>query len=156
MNLENHERAKKLLAIRRVEGIAAAEEEWLEDHLTHCDACSDAAQALAVAIDAVRSFSVMAQPDAVRRVSAAVRLRAEQMRQERERAIPIWIAAAMSTALAILTTPYTWAAFAWLGRLLQVPDVTWQVGFLMWWFLPATVVGAVAARRRTISNRKSL
>ena len=156
MNLENHERAKKLLAMRRVEGIAEIEEQWLEDHLAHCDACSNAAQALTHAINAVRSFSVTARPEAVRRASVAVRLRAEQIRQERERTIPIWIAAAMSAALAILTTPYTWAAFAWLGRLLQVPDITWQVGFLMWWFLPATVVGAVVARRRTISNQEVL
>ena len=156
MNLQNHERAKKLLAMRRIEGIAPAEEKWLDDHLTHCDACSNAAQSLAVAIDAVRSFSVTARPEAVRRASAAVRLRAEQMRHERERTIPIWIAAAMSAALAILTTPYTWAAFAWVGRLLQVSDITWQVGFLMWWFLPATVAGAVAARRRTVSTQESL
>lgn len=156
MNLENHERAKKLLTMRRVEGIPEVQEQWLEDHLAHCDACSSAAQALTDAITAVRSFSVTARPEAVRRASAAVRLRAEQMRQERERTIPIWIAAAMSAALAILTTPYTWAAFAWMGRLLHVSDIAWQVGFLMWWFLPATIVGAVAARRRVASNQEAL
>jgi hypothetical protein len=156
MNLENHERARKLLAMRRVEGIPAVEDQWLEDHLAHCDACSSAAQALTDAVNAVRSFSVTARPETVRRASAAVRLRAEQIRLERERTIPIWIAAAMSAALAILTTPYTWAVFAWMGRLVHVPDIAWQVGFLMWWFLPATVVGAVAARRRTISNQESL
>ena len=63
MNLENHERAKKLLTMRRVEGIPAVEEQWLEDHLAHCNACSNAAQALTDAITAVRSFSVTARPD---------------------------------------------------------------------------------------------
>jgi len=156
MNLENHERARKLMATRRIEGISSAEETWLDDHLAQCDECSKEAHALALAINSLRSFSVTARPDAVRRASAAVRVRAEQIRQQRERAVPIWIAAAMSSALAILTTPYTWAVFAWLGRLLQVSDIAWQFGFFMWWFMPTTVVAAVAARRQIVSNRESL
>jgi hypothetical protein len=156
MNLENHERARKLMATRRIEGVSSAEETWLDDHLAQCDECSKEAHALALAINSLRTFSVTARPDAVRRASAAVRARAEQIRQQRERAVPIWIAAAMSSAVAILTTPYTWAVFAWLGRLLQVSDITWQVGFLMWWFLPATLAGAIAARRQTVSKQESL
>lgn len=156
MNLENHERARKLMATRRIEGISSAEETWLDDHLAQCDECSKQAHALALAINSLRTFRVTARPDALRRACAAVRLRAEQRRQERERAVPLWIAAAMSIALAILTTPYTWAVFAWFGRMLQVSDITWQLGFFMWWFLPTTVVAAVAARQKIVLNRESL
>jgi anti-sigma factor RsiW len=156
MNIENHERARKLLATRSIEGISPAEETWLDDHLAHCDDCSKEAHTLALAINSLRAFSVTARPEAVRRASAAVRMRAEQRRQERQRAVPIWIAAVMSSALAIFTTPYTWAAFAWLGRLLQVSDAAWELGFFMWWFLPASVVAAVAARQKIVSNRESL
>lgn len=156
MNIENHERARKLLAARRIEGISPIEETWLDDHLTQCDDCSKEADTLAFAINSLRTFSVTARPEAVRRASAAIRMRAEQRQHERQRAIPIWIAAAMSVALAIFTTPYTWAVFAWLGRMLQVSDIAWQLGFLMWWFLPASVVAAVAARQKIVSNRESL
>ena len=156
MNIENHERARKLLATRRIEGISPAEETWLDDHLGQCDECSREAHTLALAINSLRGFSVTARPEAVRRASAAVRMRAEQRQQERQRAIPIWIAALMSVALAVFTTPYTWAVFAWLGRLLQVSDITWQLGFFMWWFLPASVVAAIVARQKIVSNRESL
>jgi predicted anti-sigma-YlaC factor YlaD len=156
MNIENHERARKLLAARRIEGISPIEETWLDDHLAQCDDCSKEADTLALAINSLRTFSVTARPEAVRRASAAIRMRAEQRQQERQRAIPIWIAAVMSVALAIFTTPYTWAVFAWLGRILQVSDIAWQLGFLMWWFLPASVVAAVAARQKIVSNRESL
>src|SRR6516162_9712745 len=104
MNIENHERARKLLATRRIEGILPAEETWLDDHLAQCDECSREAQSLALAINSLRGFSVTARPEAVRRASAAVRMRAEQRQQERQRAIPIWIAALMSVALAVFTT----------------------------------------------------
>ena len=156
MNIENHERARKLLAARRIEGISPIEETWLDDHLAQCDDCSKEADTLALAINSLRAFSVTARPEAVRRASASVRMRAEQRRLERERAVPIWIAAAVSSALAIFTTPYTWAVFAWLGRLLQVSDIAWQLGFFMWWFLPATVVAAIAARQKIVSNRELL
>ena len=156
MNIENHERARKLMAIRRIEGISSVEETWLDDHLAQCDECSTEANSLALAINSLRAFSVTARPEAVRRASAAIRMRAEQRQQERQRAIPIWIAAAMSVALAIVTTPYTWAVFAWLGRILQVSDIAWQLGFLVWWFLPASVVAAVAGRQKIVSNRESL
>lgn len=156
MNIENHEQARKLLAARRIEGISPIEESWLDDHLAQCDDCSKEADTLALAINSLRAFSVTARPEAVRRASSAVRMRAEQRQQEQQRAIPIWIAAAMSGALAIFTTPYTWALFAWLGRMLQVSDIAWQLGFLMWWFLPASVVAAVVARQKIVSNLESV
>ena len=98
MNIENHERARKLLAARRIEGISPIEETWLDDHLAQCDDCSKEADTLALAINSLRAFSVTARPEAVRRASAAIRMRAEQRQHERQRTIPIWIAAAMSGA----------------------------------------------------------
>ena len=123
MNIENHERARKLLASRRIEGISSAEETWLDDHLAQCDDCSKEADTLALAINSLRAFSVTARPEAVRRASSAVRMRAEQRQHEPR------------------------------GR---DPRPAGQLGFLMWWFLPASVVAAVAARQKIVSNRESL
>jgi hypothetical protein len=48
----------------------------------------------------------------------------------------------------VLTIPYSWSAFAWLGRAASVPEPVWQGTFLMCWFLPATVVTAIIAWRQ--------
>ena len=153
MKVETHQRARKSLSAARVEGISSSERQWLEAHLAECSECSREARALAVAIDSLRTFSVSAPEDAVRRASLAVHRRAARRRSEREPGVFLGVAAVASGVWAILTTPYIWATFAWLGNALHVSDAIWQLGFLMWWFLPATVLAAAAgwrhAARRT-------
>jgi hypothetical protein len=34
--------------------------------------------------------------------------------------------------------------------LFQVSDVIWQMGFLIWWFLPVTVLAAVSAWQHNV------
>ena len=152
MKVESHVRAKKLLVADRVEGIAAGERLWLEAHLSACNECSNEAAALSAAIDSVRTFSVTAQPDAVRRTRLALYRRAGQLREERERAAPLWIAVAISSVWAIVTAPFLWSAFAWFGSSLRLSSAFWQLGFLMWWFLPATVLSGAACWRH-VSRR---
>jgi hypothetical protein len=157
MNLDNHERAKRLLVADQIENIQAEELQWLHVHLAGCSECSNEANALILSIASLRALRVSVPVDTVRRTSLAVQRRAEELREQREKAVPLWIAAVTSSSWAVLTTPYLWSAFAWLGRQFQVPDMMWRAGFLMWWFLPATVLGAVAgwhhvARRRDASN----
>jgi anti-sigma factor RsiW len=155
MKLGNHERAKQLLRAVRVEGVPAAELRWLEEHLDACNECSNEAKALDFAIRSLRSLNMSARPEVVRRTSLAVRRRAKQMRDERERVMPLWIAAAVSSIWMIVTAPYTWQAFAWLGRLFHVPNAIWELGFLTWWFLPATVLSAVLAWQHVVRRNTS-
>jgi predicted anti-sigma-YlaC factor YlaD len=157
MNPESHERARKLLYEDRVEGISADNRRWLEEHLTGCNACSQEANALAVAVESLRARSVSAPANVVRRTSLAIHRRADQRRVEQEPRVLLWAAAALSSAWTLVTTPYIWALFAWFGRTFQLADMIWQLGFLMWWFLPATVLGAIAGRhfaatRKAASN----
>jgi hypothetical protein len=155
MKLEDHQRAKKLLPADRIVGISASDRTWLEAHLVACDECSIEAKALGFAIESLRTVAVTADPDAVRRAMLAVHRRAEQMQQERESAIPLSIAAATSIVAAILTTPFAWSAFGWLGHLFHVSDIIWQLGFfLMWWFMPATVLSAIAGWQHTAGRRE--
>jgi hypothetical protein len=145
MNPESHERARALLRTARIEGISSGESQWLDAHLEGCVECSIEARSLAAAMDSLRALSVTAPVDVVRRTSLAVHRLAEQRSRKQEPAAFLCVAAAMASVWAILTTPFTWAAFAWLGHLFQVSDVIWQMGFLIWWFLPGTVLAAVLA-----------
>ena len=145
MNPESHERARVLLRTACIEGISTNEHRWLDDHLADCVECSNEASALTAAIDSLRTVSVSAPDVLVHRTSRAVHRLAEQHRLKREPTVFLCLAAVMASMWAILTTPFAWSAFAWLGRLLDVSEATWQIGFLVWWFLPVTVLAAVAA-----------
>ena len=107
--------------------------------------CSNEMSALTAAIDSLRAVSVSAPDALVHRTSRAVHRLAEQRRLKREPAVFLCLTAVMASMWAILTTPFAWSAFAWLGRLLDVSEATWQIGFLVWWFLPVTVLAAAAA-----------
>jgi anti-sigma factor RsiW len=150
MSSESHDRARRLLRAAQVEGISAGDRQWLDAHLAGCSECSNEATAMVAAIDSLRALRVMAPEDMVRRTALAVHQRAQQRRPEREPTVFLWTAAGIASIFAIATIPYTLAAFAWIGRILDLPDTVWQLGFLMWWFFPATVLGAVAAWRHSL------
>jgi anti-sigma factor RsiW len=152
MNLESHERAKKLLRAARVEGIAAGERQWLEAHLSACSECSREERALDLSIGLLRTHSVRSDPALVRRTSLAVQRRAEQWNRQRDNVWPIWAGAALASAGAVFTAPYVWAVFGWAGRLLELGSPIWQVAFVLWWFLPATVLGAIAGWRHLATH----
>jgi hypothetical protein len=154
MSLEEHDRAKKLLACARVEGISTDEQRWLDTHLAGCSACSNEDRTLDAAIASFRMLSVNVDPDTVRRTVLAVHRRAKQLETEREHAGPLCIAAAMSGVWAVLTTPYAWLAFGWLGREFGVSEMSWQLSFLAWWFLPNTILVAAAAWQH-VERRKA-
>lgn len=143
-----HERARRLIAAERVEGIPAAERVWLDSHVEACAECAEEAAAVAAAIDLLRASPVLADADMVRRTRLAVRQRAEDVRIDSARAVPLWIAGALSVAWMLVTIPYGWRAFAWLGQAARVPEPVWQGTFLMCWFLPATIVTAIVAWRQ--------
>ena len=151
MKLESHEGARQLLRAARVEGISDKERQWLDAHLAGCAECSGEAAVLAAAIDSLQALSRDTGPEVVRRTSAAVHRRAGEIRVKREHAVPLWTAVAASSVWAIITTPYVWSTFAWLGHELYLGDTVWQVGFLMWWFLPATAFGCIAAWRHQMN-----
>jgi len=147
MNDENHERARQLLAAYRIEGIDGGERTWLEHHLATCPECSSAAEALEAAVRSLRTFPVVASAELVEQTKRAVRRQAEQLHSARNYSVALWIATAVSSVLMILTTSFVWQALAWAGQVTRMPDPVWQVLFLMWWFLPTTVLASAAAWR---------
>jgi anti-sigma factor RsiW len=155
MNQDKHQRAAQLLRAARIEGIPSPDEQWLRSHLSDCAACAREEKTLADAIDGFRGVRVAADPEMVRRTSILVRRRAEELKVKRERAIPLWISAAMSAVLVMFTTPLVWSALEWFGRATHVPELAWQFAFLTWWFLPATILTAAAGWQLTTHLREN-
>jgi len=147
-----HERARELLTAAAVEGITAGERDKLQHHLASCVECSNEAEALTAAIRSLRAVPVAVSPHLASRTKLAVRMRAQELQAERARSTPIWIATALSSVCMIFTTPFIWQAFDWLGQLASIPEPVLRIGFLMWWFLPATVLAAAIAFRQTAEN----
>lgn len=142
-----HERARRLIAAARLEGIPVDERAWLDRHVESCAACAEEAAAVDVAIGALRASPVLADAEMVRRTRLAVRRRAEDVRMHRARAVPLWIVGTLSIGWMVLTIPSSWWALAWLARAAGISDPVWQGTFLMCWFLPATIVTALIACR---------
>jgi anti-sigma factor RsiW len=155
MNNANHEHAGELLKAAMIEEISADERSWLDSHLSSCHECAQVASALTESIQSLRFLPSTAAPELARQTKLAVRNRAEQLQAERTRSTWLWIAAAMSMTWMVMTAPYVWGTFAWLGRMVQIPAAAWQVGFLIWWFLPATVSAAAAAWRHSANEDRS-
>jgi hypothetical protein len=49
----------------------------------------------------------------------------------------------MSWALGVASAPYVWQAFEWLGQRLGAPKLVWEIGFGLWWTIPAVVAAVV-------------
>ena len=148
MKSELHARAKKLIVADRVEGISPDERDWLDRHLADCNECSTEAARLAAAIQAFRALPMTASPDLVRRTSSMVLQRARQKQTARRESVPVWIATAVSAASMASTAPFIWSGLAWMGRFSHTPEIVWQTGFFLWWFMPATILAAAVAWRR--------
>jgi predicted anti-sigma-YlaC factor YlaD len=152
MNPEIHERARRLIDARHIEGISVSEREWLEEHLAECAECRTHAGATQNALQRVRSNVVKVSPELVSITQARVRLRASELRENQARMRALWISCTLSWLLGAVTAPLLWEGIAWLGRRFDVSQAIWIVVFGMCWIAPATVVGAFVAWRYSSSS----
>ena len=58
MTNDMHGRAETLISKQRVEGISAAEQEWLSQHLRECTRCAESANATQQALRSLRTLSI--------------------------------------------------------------------------------------------------
>jgi len=142
MSREVHARAEQLIAQGRVEGISAADQQWLRQHLADCANCAARSGATEQAIRSLRGLSVALPPALASRTQFRVRMRAEQLRSE-PRWRMVWAACGISWAFGAATAPYVWRALEWVGHRLGVPNIIWELGFGLWWALPAAVVAVI-------------
>jgi hypothetical protein len=143
MNENLHARAEKLIAQERIEGISQSERDWLAAHLRECVTCTQVAQQTNDALRTLRGRAIPLPRGLAARTQFRVQLRAQEMREREPKRRLLWIMCAMSWALGIATAPYVWRAFEWAGGRLGLPRLIWEMGFGLWWTIPALVAAAV-------------
>ena len=143
MNENLHARGEKLIAQERIEGITPSERDWLAAHLRECAACAQITQQTNDALRVLRAIPVPLPRGLAARTQFRVQLRAQEMREREPKRRLLWIMCAMSWALGIATAPYVWRAFEWAGDRMGLPRLLWEMGFGLWWTIPALVAAAI-------------
>jgi hypothetical protein len=132
-----HERALQLLSRARVEGILEAGATWLRAHLETCDFCAEHARQTDQALRALRTASIPLPDGLASRTQFRVRLRAQELREREPQRRALWLACGISWVFGIVSAPYVWQLFAWFGERTGVPKLVWELGFGLWWTIPA-------------------
>jgi hypothetical protein len=139
-----HARAESLIAKERVEGISAAEQEWLAAHLRDCAQCNASADAMQQALKSLVSLNFSAPRGLAARTQFRVRLRAQEMRSVRQpRWRLVYLMCGASWIAGAATAPYVWRGLEWIGHRAGLPDLVWKMGFGVWWALPAIIAAAI-------------
>jgi anti-sigma factor RsiW len=140
---EIHEQARTLIARQRIEGLPDREREWLAAHLAECAACAELERATGEAIRTLRAVSIPLPPGLASRTQMRVRLRAQQLREYEPRWRMVWLMCGISWIFGAATAPFVWRALEWFGHRVGLPDMVWELGFGLWWALPAAVAGVI-------------
>ena len=148
MSPADHARACRLIDAWHVEGISAAERDWLDAHLAECTACHDRMRVNEQALQFLRSYSLPIDPAVVSITQARVRMRARELRETQARMRGLWISSALSWVLGVASAPLVWRAFQWIGIHASLPRFIWESAFALWWLLPAGAVAVVLAWQR--------
>ena len=143
MSADAHTRAEGLIACEHVEGISREERQWLGEHLRDCAQCVKLAQETDEALRSLRGLAIPVPRGLAGRTQFRVRLRAQELRETEPRRRLLWFTCAMSWALGVASAPYVWKAFEWLGRITGAPKIVWEIGFGLWWTIPALIAAAV-------------
>jgi hypothetical protein len=153
MSQEDHERARYLIEAHRLGGISPDESDWLNLHLESCESCAHSAVTVERVVLALRSIHIDANPTIVTNTQRKVRLRTSEMRERADQLRPVWISCALSSALSVASTPYLWRAILSCTRQAGISDWVWQLGLLLFWFLPSIAVIAVLVWQRSDFGR---
>ena len=157
MNDNLHIRAQRLLAESVVEGLRPADETWLREHLTECPACAQEASATQNALRALRAVPVHVPRDLAARTQLRVRLRAQEASAASSGSFWLWAVTAASWLLGVFSAPLVWRGFAWLGSNFGLPKLAIEMGFVLWWAVPAlAAVGAVLHQRALSTGAKGI
>jgi hypothetical protein len=143
MTADLHLRAHQLISQERIEGVSAAEHEWLAAHLQDCADCSAHALQTDRSLRSLRSVAIPLPDGLARRTQFRVRLRAQELREREPKRRALWFACGVSWVFGGVSAPYVWSLFQWIGQRAGLPKVVWEVGFGLWWTIPALFVVAV-------------
>jgi hypothetical protein len=143
-----HQRANELMAWRRIEPLSREDEQWLAAHLAGCEPCTAADARTSEALSALRGMQINLPRNLASRTQLRVRLRTEELREHGPASRLIWAVAAISWILGLATAPLVWRGFAWLGSETGTPKLVLQLGFVLWWGLPALLAAGIVLWKR--------
>jgi hypothetical protein len=132
-----HASAEQLIAKERVEGLSQSERASLAAHLQDCAQCAELARQTDQALRSMRTASISLPAGLAGRTQFRVRLRAMELRERQPKLRALWLACAASWIFGIASAPYVWRLFGWFGRVTGVPKLVWEIGFGLWWTIPA-------------------
>jgi hypothetical protein len=138
-----HARAEALITKERVEGLSSTEQEWLGQHLRECAHCAESATSTEQALRSLRTVSIAFPRELARRTQFRVRLRAQELQSREPRWRLVWMACGVSWVFGATTAPYVWRGLEWVGNRMGVPKLIWEMGFGVWWALPAIVTAVI-------------
>jgi anti-sigma factor RsiW len=153
MNENLHKRAQHLLAESVVEGLRPADETWLREHLAECSACAQEAAATQNILHALRTVPVKVPRDLAARAQLRVRLRMQETSAPASGSFWLWAVTAASWLLGVFSAPLVWRGFAWLGASFGLPKLALELGFVLWWAVPALVAVGAVLHQRALSTR---
>ena len=148
MNENPHARFLQLIAKGRVEGLSNEENQQLAAHLQSCDFCVAHARQTDSALRSLRSAAIPMPAGLAGRTQFRVRLRAMELREREPRRRALWLACILSWAFGIVSAPYVWRVFAWFGQAVGMPKLVWEIGFGLWWTIPAVFAAIVLFMER--------
>ena len=143
MSDKMHARAERLIAQERVEEISREDYVWLDEHLRECASCMKLSQQTDDALRSLRALTIPLPRGLARRTQFRVRLRAQELRETGPQRRLLWATCGMSWVLGVASAPYMWKAFEWMGQHAGAPRIVWQIGFGLWWTIPALVAAVV-------------
>ena len=152
MNENLHQRAQRLLVESLVEGISAPDQTWLGQHLRECADCAREAAVTQGSLQALRGVPVTVPRDLVARTQLRVRLRAQEVDASSRSGVLLWVITAASWLLGVLSAPLVWRGFAWVGAQLNLPKPVLELGFVLWWAVPALIAVAAVLHQRAVNS----
>lgn len=132
-----HASAEQLIAKERVQGLSPSERVSLAAHLQDCERCAEHARQTDQALRSMRTASISLPAGLAGRTQFRVRLRAMELREREPKRRALWLACAASWVFGIASAPYVWRLFEWFGQVTGVPKLVWEIGFGLWWTIPA-------------------
>ena len=138
-----HARAEQLIAKERVEGLSPFERDELAAHVQECTRCAQHARQTDNALRRMRTAAIPFPAGLAARTQFRVRLRAQELLEREPQRRALWFACAISWLFGIASAPYVWSLFQWFGQRTGVPKLVWELGFGLWWTIPALFAAGV-------------
>ena len=155
MNQETHTRTEQLIAKERVEGLSQTERDFLAAHLRECTSCAEHARQTEQALRSLRTAAIPLPSGLASRTQFRVQLRLQELREREPKRRALWVMCAFSWVFGIASAPYVWRLFQWFGERTGVPKLVWELGFGLWWSIPALFVVVVLLMEKVRQSGQS-